>query len=233
MKVINLGNKLDLSSISNRSNNDPASDADFSNNGEQLNDENITNEEIELANIEGYDDNFDFMNPDIHRREYVPLTKEELLLKRKMIMSIKRWHDEFGKHLGHINIFELEAMSLSELDALLEECKFIVCNRNSGKTAEFGFRMGIKTLERLGPKLNLKLSGLHDMMMAQEEINDLLREVVLTYEDMVYIPPEFRLISCTAAIMFSVDSANRGAESVKEFLDEGVDESLEDEFDDI
>lgn len=119
--------------------------------------------------------------------------------RRKKIMRIKNWCAAFKDSLGDfIKDKHLEKLSDEELDALLEECKFIVSSKTTGIITDQTAVSMIDWIEEgltehtslkvAGPKVSLK------QLAASKDCSDLIKELSLEYADFIYQRPEYRMV---------------------------------------
>lgn len=137
--------------------------------------------------------------------------------RRKKIMRIKNWCGGFRDALGDfIKDKHLEKLSDTELDALLEECKFIVASKTTGLVTDQTalsvvdwIQDGLKehtSLKVDGPKVSLK------QLAASKDCMDLIKELTLEYADFVYQRPEYRMILFLVNGVYAIHALNKDAQ---------------------
>lgn len=120
---------------------------------------------------------------------------EYSMLKRKRIQKIIKYHKTFPKKLGKPpKITELDKYDLQKLDLVLKECKYTIGCANANKTMTKMANGAIMALEKASPYIGLNLNGLSAELMADEDFQDNLKELMLEYDEVVYTKPEYRLI---------------------------------------
>lgn len=136
--------------------------------------------------------------------------------RRKKIMRIKNWCSAFKDVLGEfIKDKHLEKSSDAELDAILEECKFIVASRTTGLVTDQTaasivdwMEEGISehtSLQVKGPKVSLK------QLASSKDCTDLVKELSLEYADFVYQRPEWRALLFLVNGVYAIHSINKEA----------------------
>jgi len=138
--------------------------------------------------------------------------------RRKKIMRVKNWCAAFKDALGDfIKDKQLEKLSDEELEALLEECKFIVASKTTGIITDQTalsvvdwLEDGIKehtSLKVAGPKISLK------QLAASKDCTDLIKELSLEYADFIYQRPEYRMIFFLINGVYAIHKINEEAMS--------------------
>lgn len=136
--------------------------------------------------------------------------------RRKKIMKIKNWCAGFRDVLeDFIKSKNLEKMSDAELDATMEECRFIVSARNTGLVTDQSavsivdwIEDGLTqhtSLKVAGPKVSLK------QLAASKDCTDLIKELSLEYMDFVYQRPEWRALLFLVNGVYAIHSINKDA----------------------
>lgn len=225
-KTIKLGNRADMSSLSKLK--------------EELVEAELSDDEKEDCDMfnKEEDISFDKMLAEFRMDQLEPqgpppLTLEEQIERRKMINKANSWKRKFKKKLPEFQHVDLESMTMDEIDRVIQEMSFQVGTENSGRFFELGFEASIYAIEQIGPFLNLKLQGLSTALMAQEETRDILTEIALLNQEYVYQAPEVRLLSIVGLTMRSVHQANKTNEVMTGFLEDKVDSSVVEKFNDL
>ena len=161
------------------------------------------------------------------------LTKEEVIYKRQLIMTIKSWIVGFPHVLQEFKDIDLKSESIASLENINEEVEFIVSNRNSNNNTIDMFATGVGIVEKMGSKLNMELDGLTSVMLSQQNVRDLITEISIKNSSYMYVRPELRLIVTLGVTMKMVDGMNKKNKIVNNFMDKEIQEELVDEFEDL
>lgn len=121
--------------------------------------------------------------------------------KRRTILVIQRYALEFEQYLGSLNksASELELLNEDQLKSLLEEIKFTVSVRNSGKMSERAILMSISQLENFCCAYTpLNVKGLSNICKDEDFVMT-VKEFCLENINLFYVPASYRL--CYALLM--------------------------------
>lgn len=222
-KVINtikLGGKIDLSSIKDlREKQNALGDAD-------TNDNEVDTSEIDRLIAEQLNDP-GFLEP-MGPPPPPPLSPEEVVYRRSLILKARTWRHEFDKHLGDFPS-SFESMNIHDLENVIQEMRFVIATRNSGRFAIQTFETCATIVENLHPDFQ----GLSQCLISDETTTDIVKELSLEYQSYIYTRAEYRLGMVIIQKLNSVRSANKRKRITGEVLEEKVDLTLIEEFDDL
>ena len=119
--------------------------------------------------------------------------------KTRAMICRYRNNKKFGPYLKD-NGFKLDDKTLNKLDSeglaqMLEKIQFAVCNKNSEGVFKTSVLAGLQGAEHVGENyLGLHVTGLTATLSANEEFKDLLEEIMLENQLLVYTKPTWRLL---------------------------------------
>jgi hypothetical protein len=119
--------------------------------------------------------------------------------KTRAMICRYRNNKKFGPYLKD-NGFKLDDKTLNKLDSeglaqLLEKIQFAVCNKNSEGVFKTSVLAGLQGVEFVGENyLDFHITGLTASLAANEEFKDLLEEIMLENQLLVYTKPTWRLL---------------------------------------
>lgn len=159
-----------------------------------------------------------------------PLTQDEIIYRRKLIMKGRRWIQTFPQYLKDFESEKIDtSRTIEELENVIQEMKFCVANRNSSRMATKAFETGLFIVENLHEDFR----GLTTAFFADSDTNDLIKELCLENESLVYTKPEYRLMLLITLKIGEVRYSNKTKRLVDEVLEKPVDKSMIEEFNDL
>lgn len=168
------------------------------------------------------------------------ITDPDLPDKRNKINQIKRYIYEFEPKLIDIIgesteskkmfITSLNNLSVSELDIVLDNVRFILTESKMKHVFTDSFFLLTSQLENLGKRFNYKIDGLTIELKKNNEIYDCLRELSCKYDISNYVSPETRLLSCIALSAMQLHQHNTLKTKMNDFLDDPIDKDLAEKF---
>jgi hypothetical protein len=207
----------------------------------------IMAENIDLSTIQNndiVDEALDDLNNDIKTPTNTPNNIEEIkpintIEKRRLILIIQRYTLEFDKYLGSLNksASELEDFTEDQLKNLLDEIKFTVSVRNSGKMSERAVLMGIQQLENFCVAFTpLNIRGLSNICN-DDDFKMTVKEFCLENINLFYVPASYRmayalLMAGMNLHVYNTSIANNKVESVTSDKSAKID-SINEKFDKI
>ena len=121
---------------------------------------------------------------------------EDIIYKKKLIISIQLWSSQFKKFLGNpMDLFtaNYSSLSIEQLENLLVAIKYEVSVRNSTQINTGMFKHGMNQLENLLLYATpLKVNGL-GKIGEDEDVLDTFKEFSLENMDLMYTKPAYRL----------------------------------------
>lgn len=167
---------------------------------------------------------------------YEDLTPEDRQLKMidrmKLRNKIMRYRELFPKYLEHFE-FDLETMSESEMEILIEEMSVAVNTRNSSGLTKMIYFESVKIAEVGGSLVGLQINGLSEALQQNAAIHDVLNEISLKYENDMYMAPEIRLAYVTLTTALSLHKLNSSQNTISNFLNKPIKKNDLGEFDDL
>jgi hypothetical protein len=140
---------------------------------------------------------------------------DDTIDRRRLIQSIKNKYKAFPDRLSHVDMQSLETLSIDELDLLREDCRYSINTHGSSGHAELLYRMGMIGIENVACTFTpLKLEG-YAMMVTQPHIMDLVKEIALDYEELIYVDPKIRLGQALLLSALTLHVNNSGKESTQ------------------
>ena len=194
MKVINLSGteKIDFSSLTKPAENAEADDVI-----------NMLENNISDTGFNPIDNiNLDAFQSNITEN----LSPEEKDKKRKLVMRLSKYYKHYPDCLGECP--NLKKMHIYQLEDLAEEVKLNVSNWNTDDYLYGGYVVCSNLIEQMGPYIGLDLEGYTKAVVTNPSIKSLTVECSLERE-IVYIPPEYRLIMTSLQIALGVHHANK------------------------
>lgn len=137
------------------------------------------------------------------------VVQEDPIQKRKIILMIQRYILEFDQHLPKdLHITDFRSFTTDQLLSLLDEIKFTVCVRNSGKMNLRAIRQGLVALESaLIAFTPLKVQGLSNIA-DDPDFQDTCKELMLDNMDLFYTDPKYRIAYSILTAMMNLHIMN-------------------------
>lgn len=166
-------------------------------------------------------------NPDIRRGQLM----ERLKLKNKILA----YQEKFTKELKvyDYKMDKLDEFSNEDLEVFLDEIKLCVRQRNSASMTKSMYFGGVNFLEKTATKLGYDITGLHNVLYAQEEIHKCLDEIALEYEDNMYMPAYVRLPYITLQVAMSLYQVKKVENIIENGMKAEIKREFEDEYKDL
>ena len=130
----------------------------------------------------------------------------------RMLIVRYRGSKKFAKFLKEAG-FKLDDKTLNklneeELGDLLSKIQFAVCNKNSEHLFKTGIYRGLRCYEDIGERyLGLHITGLTAELTKTEEFEELLEELMLENQMMIYTKPYVRLLYSIVSTSYILHSA--------------------------
>ena len=154
------------------------------------------------------------------------LTDEEVEKKQKLIIMISRYKESprfksYLESLGfNLSPCSLKSKSIEDLEQLLQELKVSVSNKNSSSIVNEIYYLGTGIAEGVSqhPKIKDKcdLLGLTKNIKENEEIQDCIECLSLSYGDICSISPEKKIVMLTLSSALKTASINRMLKTLKD-----------------
>lgn len=145
-----------------------------------------------------------------------PLSAEEALIRRQLIMKLRAYVNKFPKHFNGIDWREFTYYNKERLEATLEEMKYIVGRASDASMVHGIAYAGFMGLEQLSSFTPLKLSGLSNVAARDEAIQDILNEISIEYGCFEIQSPEHRLMAAVAKAVLLTHQLNTAREKQDE-----------------
>ena len=153
------------------------------------------------------------------------LSDEEIEKKQKLIITISRYRESprFKSYLDGLG-FSLSASTLKqkdivELEDLLKELQVAVMNKNSSQLLNEVYYLGTGIAEGItqNPKIKPKcdLTGFSKIVKEDEQIQDTLEVLNLSYGDIASLSPEKKIILLTFSSALKCASVNKMLNDMK------------------
>ena len=152
------------------------------------------------------------------------------LLKKKN--KILRYQTLFPHYLSHVQykFQDLDIMTEDQLDYLLKELDIIISSSNNSMLTHTVFYGAIDTTEKLAPIFSFNLSGLSQTLKEDQEVNDILNELSLKYDDITATPPEYRIILKILKTGFVLNAQNKHNVRYKEYLEKSISRDVQEKY---
>jgi hypothetical protein len=221
-KIIELGNKsLDLSSIINKKDQEEPID-----NKNKESDEDLNKNDM------------DFLD-ELHKNDVqnniniipVPIiTPEEAKNKRKKIIMIQRYIQNFELDLFEFKSIDFSQKNNIELDSYLEEIQLIIGNKNANNMLGIVYTHGLSMIESYGSYLNMDLQGLSMICIKDQAIRDCLKELSIEYMSLNYVKPQYRIAMLTLGIAMSIDGQNKENKIINNYVQKNITDDFKDKY---
>lgn len=175
--------------------------------------------EIDLSSLENNNIDIQLENPPTPPnspvnnipQSFIPPTPiiENTIERRRIMLTIQRYILEFSHYLPEdLNKSDLSFLSETQLTELLNEIKFTICCRNSGKMGERAIYMSILQFENFCVNFTpLKVKGLSGICSDQDFI-DTAKEFSLENMSMFYVSSGWRLAYSISAAILQLHTLN-------------------------
>lgn len=187
-----------------------------------------TEPELDTSEIDHLLQQFQEMEMQMELAKPVPLTKEEVVYRRSLIMKCRRWRETFPDRLKEFPK-DFAEMDIVDLENHLEEMRFLVSTQNSANFAVKSFETGVFLIEQLHDDF----AGLSMALVSDKNTLDIIKEMTLEYQEYTYSKPEHRLGMAIMMTMNNVRSSNRKKRLVSDVLDKTIDVEIPEEFEDL
>jgi len=128
---------------------------------------------------------------------YEKLSREDQLKHKRLQFKIESYFHVFAKYLSNETAIEYEYLSIEELTNKLEDIKYLVGCRNTSGAMSLVMKRGFGVLEgqiTMITGINVD-NTFANMLEDSPEIEDIVNEVVLEYQDLIYVNPAYRLLT--------------------------------------
>ncbi len=157
-------------------------------------------------------------------------TDEEIINKRRLILMIEFYKNEFGDKLKSFKKINLEKKTHDELVDIRKEIDFTISQSSSVKAGVQLISTGIQTLEFFMTNFTpINAQGLSNICNDPETI-DTMKHITLKHSHMVSVEPEARLlykVLTTSMMLHNINSAPinelKNNDIIKEINDDFVD----------
>jgi hypothetical protein len=134
--------------------------------------------------------------------------------RRRLILLIQIYLNEFPKQLEAFKKHKLEKMKREELIKLREEIEYVMSQKQNVATAVNGMIMGINVLEQLAVNFTpLKVNGTAAALAADEDAVSDMKCVAIKHLDMAFLEPESRLAMRVLTTAMKVHGMNTAIEN--------------------
>jgi hypothetical protein len=205
MKVIDLKNKLDLGEVVNKENEAQTEELPIIN--EPITDSYTIPEEV--------------------------LTPEEVKEKRKLIIHIKNYLKEFPDALSEFKRIDFNGSSIDQLNKFMDEIKLTVCHSNSGGLFLGLFHGSCDLLESTAPLIKWDLTGLKYIASKNPMIINSVKELILEYQNLNYIPPDKRLALMMVQMCYTLNNVNKVNNKIEDKLNKTLPDELTDKYNEL
>jgi len=214
-KIIDLNNKIDLSSIKNIE--------------DEINDENTVQNNI------SDEQNDNILEEMIKNQiEIVPvLSAEDSSKRRELILKINRYRQRFSNLCGEWIGMDITKKSIPELENIHNDIRLTVQNDGVNNLSLLGYLQCIETIEGLAPILNMDLQGLSMICMKDQTIRNCVDELCIEMTSSKIFPPHYRLLILTGGIAMQINNKNKSSKIINNFLDKSVSVELQEKYNDI
>lgn len=161
---------------------------------------------------------------------------EDIVEKRKLITKIQSYQmsERLSKYIKHLGIGDLESKTVAELNDTLREVQYCCGIRSNGRFWYNAFINAVGGAEFLMiNNTNLKVTGLQQTIAASEEAKDLVEEISLKHQSLVYIQPEARLGLLLLQTTIMLHQVNAAKDEANKFLSASTSESVVNKYSDI
>lgn len=161
--------------------------------------------------------------------------------RRGLIMKVNSYknHERIGKLLKDHKIssskFNVESLSVAELNGILEDIRLHVSAKNSTSFNSMAFDIAISTYEHTMTQYSpYNLSGMSNIINSKHpEVQQCLDELTLEYQSFVHIPPQYRLLSVVLLATAQVAAANESGVKIGVKLERPVSSSIKTKYNDL
>ena len=211
MEVIDLKNNIDLSEIENKPN-------------ESIDE---SKEDIKVDDLPYLPPDFTFQPPPII------LSPQEQKEKRKIINYVKSYIKIYPIQLSEFKDFNLTDKTISELNDLKEEMQRTVSSSKGLKMFNGILYAGCDVLEKGAPRIGYDLTGLKQICMQNEDVEQCVQEIALEYQQDQNVRPEKRLMLMMLSMCYGINYMNKMKLDVKNNSDKDINKDLNKKYSDL
>lgn len=161
--------------------------------------------------------------------------------RRGLIMKISSYktHERIGRLLKDHKIsrqsFNIETLSMAELEGLLEDVKLHVSAKNSTSFNSMAFDIASSSYENVMTQYTpYNLTGFSSVINSKHpEIQLALDELTLEYQSFVHIPPQYRLLSVVLLATVQISAANENGIKIGPNMDKPVNNHIRNRYADL
>ncbi len=212
MEVIDLKNKIDLSEIENK----PVED----NNNEQ---------DIKLPI-----DDTPYLPPELMLPPSPPpLSPIELKEKRKLINYVKSYFKIYPIQLSEFKDMNFTDKTISELKDLKDEMQRTVSSSKGLKMFNGLLYGGCDILEKGAPRIGYDLTGIKQIVMQNEDVEQCVQEIALEYQQDKNVSAEKRLMLMMLSMCYGVNYINKNKENIKNNIEKDIKTDINNKYSDL
>ena len=177
---------------------------------------------------------------EIPKKIIVNGTENDYILKRNLVNKCKNYIDSFTDRLINIHgndpqtfKHRLRELDCPQLEILLENIRFEI-NVDGGKSLfNSAFFMIIGQTENLSNNYGYNITGLSKALQANNDVHDSLKELSCQMDLSSYTTPELRLASAVLLTALSCYNTNKLSDTMNKFMDEPIDDEIEEKYKDL
>lgn len=156
--------------------------------------------------------------------EQQSVQQEDSIERRNLISKIQAYGmSRLAKYIKHINIAAVEQKSIVELNDMLREIRYCVGVRSNSRFWWNAFTSGLGAAEHMMVNYTgLHVYGLQQALVQSEEASDLVEEIALKHQSLVFIEPEARLGLLVLQTTLCLHQVNLAREESHKFLNSDV-----------
>jgi hypothetical protein len=219
-KIIELGNKLDLSSIKRID--EPEKPDEGTTESAPKDAENDMLQELINQSQTPQPINYN-----------LSLSPEETAKRRELIIKINRYRQRFANNCQEWSNVLLTEKPIHELENMLFDIRLTIQNHGVSNLGLLGYQQALDMIEGFAPVLNMNLQGLSSIAMQQETIRNCVDELCIEHTSSTLMPPHYRLAILTGGIMMNLNNINKEKQIYNNHANTETPEKLEITYKDL
>lgn len=156
--------------------------------------------------------------------------------KIPIINKIRNYYSSsFRDQISNIMLSQeqLELMSIAELKSHLESVQNAVSMRCNKSFNEMIFFSGFSFIEATACKFGLEVQGFATIMRQEQEVQLLIEELGLKYQDYISVKPEYRLLGICLITLNKLHIQRRATKEISNSLSKPIPEATVNEYKDL
>ena len=153
--------------------------------------------------------------------------------KRKLINYVKSYIKIYPIQLSEFKEINLTDKTISELNDLKDEMQRTVSSSKGLKMFNGLLYAGCDILEKGAPRVGYDLTGLKQITMQNEDVEQCVQEIALEYQQDQNVRPEKRLLLMMLSICYGVNYFNKNKPNMQNNVENNINKDINNKYSDL